>query len=389
MNQDCKHLKPIWSISENKPLVSIALLSPFSSAGIIHGGGFRSRQIKAILVRSGLNLIDVGKVSRLNFRLRVRYLAQMFCLRRLKFSLKNIFFKKNRQLWVNAVRTIENCVQQGAKAIIVEVGHSLNPYLLIEALNSRLPVVAIPHNLEALVPEQADPISGKSGFIAIKHEVALLKRCAYVFTISEEEAWFLRNVGCQADCLPYYPDSTDFDMLKLQRKSREQGYGSKILVLGSANNPPTRLGMEKIGRRIASHSHPSNNYFVLAGKGTENLWKYSGLKNVEQLGFVAEDKMTAVLNECRVALVCQKNGSGVLTRICNMLISGIPIVASKHAARSFIRMSGVYTYEESENLDELLEVQYPIPSIPDAPIKEYNNFCGILSEIVGIKRTGG
>ena len=74
-----------------------------------------------------------------------------------------------------------------------------------------------------------------------------------------------------------------------------------------------------------------------------------------------------------VACICyQKIGAGALTRICEMLIAGLPVIANNQAVRSYYGMKGIVEIQGLDDLEnglecaESLEGEIPVPAKPES-----------------------
>ena len=232
-----------------------------------------------------------------------------------------------------------------------------------------IPVVGICHNLESLAAEQVAPGFQWSLF---SKEIDLLAQCHMVVTISREETFLLNNMGMRPVFFPYFPVvSISTRMLQVREKrTREDKKG--ILLLGNVLNLQTRQGMEKMinfwERSKLFHKHEK---LIVAGYGTEKYLKNTSGNAVAFYGELANDEMDRLVTRVRAVLCYQETGAGSLTRICEMLIAGVPVLANSHAARSYYNMIGVHEFRELAGLPEALQRldtingEIPIPSPPD------------------------
>jgi len=241
-------------------------------------------------------------------------------------------------------------------------------------------IVGIPHNIESLVPKLTSGITDKTSPEWFMEEIKMLRQCDSVFAISTEETIILKQFGVKANYLPYYPCSDTLRYLKEIRDKREKRVNIKsknkrILMLGSAINAPTKEGM--INRiDFFSTGGPVALDLLIAGFGTDILKSYISNDNrIELLGELTSDQLSDLLIDTDALLVHQSVTSGALTRITEMLIAGIPVLANFESGRNYYRTDGLYIYHNDIQLMEYLEIEkFPVPAIPERPSFEISFF---------------
>jgi len=246
----------------------------------------------------------------------------------------------------------------------------------------KMKIIAIPQNVESLVrPNYAEQPAKKQTRHLVR-EIKELQACSAVFTISKEEQWLLQNLGVNAYYLPYYPTKQEFLRLLHTRKLRLQTAKNKFVILGTASNSPTRSGMVQLLSLLKWRGTEANSNIVIAGYGTESLISIAQEIGVTVIGGVSTEKLNDLLYSAKALLVHQSTGSGALTRIVEALISGIPVVASHHAARDYHGVAGVSVYHNSQGLDELLKTELPMPPVPPKPEEREEEFLNEISKIL-------
>lgn len=256
---------------------------------------------------------------------------------------------------------------------------------LFHSLDERsVPVAAFCHNLESLAPEQ---VRSRAASGLLKKETGLLARCRLVITISREETWLLRNLGIDACYLPYYPCRAIVQNMLRIREARKERSRSHFLLLGSACNLQSRAGMQALvrywdGQKLNEAAGP----LLIAGQQTEKSFP-PGLQpeGIRVRGTLSSEDLHRLLEEVRACIIYQESGAGALTRIPELLLAGIPVLANAHAARSFHHQPGVTEFQELDQLKELVsspsagwEAEPPPPEPPDC--------SGILLKIREILR---
>jgi len=241
---------------------------------------------------------------------------------------------------------------------------------------SGIPVAAVCHNIESLVASNVDPAHRLDLF---KLELEMFARCEIVITISREDTTLLNNFNDNANAVffPYYPVEDIRRRLTAIRRKREKTGGSKpkenYLMMGTAINNETREGMLKMIRRwetVGASAYGGK--LLVAGYDTDTfLGEVKSSDNVEFLGPLDNDEHDRRLSEIKAFTCYQERGGGALTRICEMLIAGVPVVANSHAARSYYDKKGVVEFRDFTGLgDALAEASrltgsIPVPEPPD------------------------
>lgn len=216
-------------------------------------------------------------------------------------------------------------------------------------------VLALPHNLESLVPGNMSLSGRRVSPNWLSEEIRALAACDAVFTISREEQWLLRLHGIMANYLPYYPSPEVEHFMREIRCARDANdRQNDLLLLGTAANRPTLDGMLNRLEFFASKRGLFRTLHVV-GFGTDRLQRlvspHSGIK---LHGAVDNQSLRALLLQVRAAIVHQTASSGALTRIPELLLAGVPVLANTDAARSYILQSGVHVYEDDAQLSVLL-----------------------------------
>ncbi len=340
-----------------------------------HGGNRRSAQILEIIERSQISITRMNR--QLLNRPRDRYLAGIGSLihpQTARFILKH-------QIQVQpSVKNIAFCGFQRQLYDRVLAQHTGNKLLIWEATKNYVApyvaqdrnfrVIALPHNLESFVPD--------AFYESLTTEIQSLVKADIVFCISREEEWLLRLHGANAHYLPYYPPTAIEQHLLTIRARRDPQ--DRYLILGSATNPPTRQGMiEQIEWLRQIRQHFSFEVDIV-GYGTESLKEYCDQSFVLH-GAIDEDRLTQFLIQAKAALVHQTASSGALTRIPELLIAGIPVVANGNACRSAFSYAGVSCYDDLfELLDRLNQPFAPPPTLP-RPVAAEKRFIDAVQQL--------
>ena len=325
------------------------------------GGSKRSLQVEEYWKQQGAEFIDE------KFLLPKKYTklqAIQWCVRAIRFIAQHVGWNKFPRLKdkFNAVLTyalrlpaIYDKYKGQDVVFLWENTNDVAALYLMKAAGAK--VIGYPHNLESLVPTQIDALSHKKAPYWLYEEVERLKLCDEVYAISKEETWLLQLFGVNAMYYPYYPPKEVKRML-LDIKSKREAYHQNTtqeksyLILGSATNPPTRMGMQRLLDYFDNEKDRDYEIHV-AGYNTESLT----LKDdsaIMNYGTVKTEELEELLISTDGIIIYQPTTSGALTRIVENRIAGIPIYANFGAARDFYNLPDVHVYESFEELEELL-----------------------------------
>ena len=328
-------------------------LDPFSD-----GGSKRSVQIRELLQAHGIQFIDdpfaipknASKRSLLKWSLRaVRFIRKHYP----KHSIKSLsrYLDLVRYYALRIPIVLDKYMDQDVD-FLWENTNNRDMLYLMKATGHR--VIALPHNLESLVES--------SSVNALNDEVDNLKRCDAVFAISKEETWLLRLLGINASYLPYYPPAEVESFLlsiRHRREQRQPNSRKKFTLLGSATNPPTRLGMQSLIDFASVKDLPFD--LLVAGYGTESLTKVCH-PHISFLGTLSSEELEKLLTDVDGVIIYQPPTTGALTRIPEMLLAGIPVFANFDATRNYFGVNGIISYFSFEEL--VLQLQEPTYAMP-------------------------
>ncbi len=261
----------------------------------------------------------------------------------------------------------------GQKLLIWEANRELFEIAPIVAKSAGYRVIALPHNIEALVSVPAERGGGPLDLRSLSHELYCLSQADAVFCISWEETWLLRQCGIPANFLPYYPPEDTVKSLENIRQLRVATEKNRFLIVGTVKNQPTLEGMLEQLNMLAKLRTQVPFEVDVAGYGSEVLAEHCNFEGLKLHGSVDQSFLDHLLTHAKAVLVHQKTGAGALTRIPEMLIAGIPVIANDQASRS-AAYEGVYLYEGAEALADLLTKEFghqPALSKPEQSEKRF------------------
>lgn len=330
------------------PLPSILGWSLFRPSASGNGGNARTEQIAELVKEAGFAYDVINRDgSHYPFTDRLRGLAEKTIHRERWPTLSASLLGYYRALLDQKLRA-----HVGPRVLLCE--DTVLPVPLWHARRLGFKTIALPHNVEALTGTSSD-------IKKLTAERAALRQADAVFCISDEDAWLWSNLELHAQVLPYFPLGERRRRLAALAAARPStpAINTPWLLLGTAHHPPTREGM----RTVLSWLQPALETglsVVVAGHGTAEL-DVGNLPGVTFAGSLSSEELDALLLRVRGLIVHQDRGTGALTRIPEALAAGLPVLASRIAARSTRSLSGVVRYETASDLRALIE------SIPGQP----------------------
>lgn len=342
-----------------------------------HGGERRVAQIAEIYASAGISVNEYKmRCTGFKWRYLIPFLSQTFSLYWLKMFLKPKTFYKYARYVLTAMPGTVPFFEQKPDVFVWQSTNEFFHNLCYLAKRNGKRVIAVPHNLEGLVPGCASGALGERAPKPFLREVEILKQCDSVFCISQEETWLLRLFGVNSHYLPYYPaGEAEHKMLEIRKKRSEVEQTNSLLLVGSALNSPTRMGMQQIIDWWKDNA-PTGWTLRVGGYQSDKKLVVPQCDCIVMLGELAQEQLDEELLHCAAQLIFQPATTGVLTRIVESQIAGIPVIANNVSARSHYEARGVYTFD---SLDELASVLSHGVEIPDRPAKpDYNQFISAI-----------
>ena len=323
-------------------------LDPFSD-----GGSKRSVQIREILEKNGIPFTDdtfaLPKNASWTQLIRWSLRAISFIRRHYpKGAIKSLshYFGLVKYYALRIPVVLDKYKNQDV-AFLWENTNDRDMLYLLKATGHQ--VIGMPHNIESLV-------FGKS-VKALGAEISNLRHCDLIFAISKEETWLFRLLGLNAHYLPYYPPEEAESFLlsiRQERARRESNSCKKFALLGSATNIPTKSGMQS----LVDYASTLDLSFelIVAGYGTESLKEVSH-PYISFRGTLSNEELKEMLVEIDGIIIYQPPTTGALTRIPEMLLTGIPVYANFDASRNYFGVNGIALYNTFDELFGMLGVQ--------------------------------
>jgi hypothetical protein len=259
-------------------------------------------------------------------------------------------------------------IDEGTELVLVDEPIYF-PEIMERANEYDIPLVAACQNIESLSLAQIEP---KRQHDLFRQEMDLLARVDLIISISREETVLLNNLGLPVLYFPYHPVDPIKSRLLRIREARKRSPKSGLLLIGNAENPVTREGILEVIRFWEKAFTPGvESRLIVAGFSTEKLKSASSSQAIDFAGSLSDLELDDLMTKVTACLCYQKSGAGALTRICEMLIAGVPVVANAHAARSYYGVQGLVEIADLPEIELGLsqivrwEGNIPVPPKPD------------------------
>jgi hypothetical protein len=356
-----------------------------------NGADKRTAQITEILENAGIESIFIKKDETDKIPLIQVLCRALIILKDLSHVIPISYFKNIRKIfkairdYIQTEKKLLPALHSDANIVLWECTRSDNFFVPIIAKKFKKKVIALPHNLESLVPQQKSSISLKTSPLWFNEEIMYLSTCDKVFCISKEEVLFLKLFGIDSHYLPYFPTKGIEIYFKNIRDKREnlpkqKDTCKKLLMIGSANNQPTRLGMiDRIKYFSSLESRLIN--LTIAGFHTQTLCEDIPIpEHIKIAGTLNSLELEKELLHTDAILIHQSASTGALTRITEMQVAGIPMILNFESARNYYNIEGLYVYENDNQLMEILKSKtFGDVLLPIRPSNEENVFIKNIS----------
>jgi hypothetical protein len=344
------------------------------------GGGYRrTSQLHEILTNAGIEILPVSRDSA--------------CSNLLKYALGFKFLLRTGLSQRCSLRLIRHhgaavarweavfLRHRGGNVVLWEDTHRNNQAIPYLARRFGYTVLAAPHNLENLVPREVHRAAEITAS-RVAEEIRFLRAAKAVVCISREEQWWLALHGITTDFLPYYPPrriAAYFGSIRERRQSVPQ---TRWLILGSAAYAPNYSGMTRLIETLKGLPNGGVLPVDIAGYQTEILKPLIAGTSYELHGEVDQPTLASLLAKAKATLVSQTAGAGALTRIPEMLLAGVPVIATPVAARSATHYPGVQVYASGQELFRLLQADPPRVPLLAQPADAEQRFLETLEQLV-------
>lgn len=177
-----------------------------------------------------------------------------------------------------------------------------------------------PHNIEFLVPNQMQGYF-KNLSSVFRTELSIFKMATSIHAISDFDATIIKCLGLEnVDVVPYTPVGRYLEELIYVRNCRVNSIKKEIMIIGSVSNPPTKKGLSELVWEIERCG--KKKYFLI-GFGTE-CFKSLESDKLSILGTVTSEVLKEKMSTCTAILIKQPQTTGILTRMIEANIAGVP-----------------------------------------------------------------
>ncbi|QPN65924.1 hypothetical protein [Synechococcus sp. CBW1006] len=220
---------------------------------------------------------------------------------------------------------------------VIQEGTGYGSLATVAEWRSRgLTTVLVPANIESLAPNfNAWAHRGRQ----VQHRFADERRwwamADFIFTISFEEAWWLRLHGIQAEVLPYFPAPSHQQFLETIRKERNPDPNLGFLWLADFRNPANLAGVSALVSYLYQAGAPPYPVQVV-GRGSEHLNECIPPDFIDSFNFrgeVSHSDLAELQCRCIAQLIVHPPTSGRLTRVVDSALAGIPVVGNTMALK--------------------------------------------------------
>lgn len=219
----------------------------------------------------------------------------------------------------------------------IDNGVSIAVMILFKIFNIKY--VCLPHNIEFLVPNQSSEFFRDAKY-SMYAELSGYQGALKIFTISRFDAAILSCKGLKASVFSYFPIKADIDSYSDVRASKyKESNVHEYLILGTSCYTPTYISIRNMLEIIRDSD---GDYRVsIVGFGTEKFSCYAS-DRVKILGALSDNDLLNVVRRCTAMLINQQQTTGMLTRIIEMNLCGLPqLVISDYFQAEGLEQYGV------------------------------------------------
>lgn len=193
-------------------------------------------------------------------------------------------------------------------------------------------VVLAPINVESLAPYPDSWTHSIPPLERFAVELPYYKESSAVFCISLEEYWMLGIMEAKTFYLPYIPPTQLMSKIDERRDERKKRTKSGLLYFANWYNSPNYLGL----KRLIEEGKHINRSIRIAGFGIDKVRPLiEGKKEFVVLGELSEEQLEEELRSCEKVFFNHFPTSGMLTRIPELILSGIPIDGNLPALKAY------------------------------------------------------
>ncbi|WP_414676037.1 hypothetical protein [Limnobacter sp.] len=322
-------------------------ITAYGSTVVAHGGTKRSAQVREIASENGYETYEFEGLRKYSIKAIKNPMKLLHSiLVTLKYMRHDLTMSGLFCSIVYGVELLKVLEKEKDVKCIIEIAAGKN-LLLANFLRVRgISYDIYPHNIEFLVPNQVQSYF-KNLSSVFKTELAIFKMATSIHTISDLDATIIKCLGLDdVDVVPYSPVGPYLDELIYIKNNRVNSIKKDIMIIGSVSNPPTRKGLSELIKEIEKFG--KRKYF-LVGVGTE-CFKSQESAKLTILGTVTSDVLKEKMSSCSAILIKQPQTTGILTRMIEASIAGIPIYILGDYAQA--KASGLKEVKLVSSIDE-------------------------------------
>ena len=187
-----------------------------------------------------------------------------------------------------------------------------------------------------------------AGIMDFANELQILARCDERLFISKLETGLIGGLGLTARYYPYVPVGGIRRRLTTirQRRSSIRREAGLFILIATASYAPIKRSCEWLIHRARDHGLPQGVRIIVAGAGTDGLLALGeSLPGIELKGWIEQDEMDELLARASAALVPQRFGFGVPTRLAELSCAGVPVIGDRHPTYSLDPPPGFYVVD--------------------------------------------
>ena len=176
----------------------------------------------------------------------------------------------------------------------------------------------------------------RAAFRYFSDELLLHAQTDCSWLLSKVEQGFLEASGISAEYLPFYPAGEAYEQLQQLRNRRSAGsIDNGLFVISGSGNQQNSVGLLDFLKTVDQKQLPENARIVVVGvEAIPKSWTQYFGERIQFRGWLCTPDFYKLLIQARAVLVPQVGGFGCITRIPEMLIAGIPVVADRIASNA-------------------------------------------------------
>jgi hypothetical protein len=189
-----------------------------------------------------------------------------------------------------------------------------------------------------------------AAIVDFANELQILAQCDERLFISKLETGLIGGLGLTARYYPYVPVGAIRSRLMSVRQKRAttRREAGLFIIIGTASYGPIKTSCEWLIKQVRDHGLPQGVRIIVAGAGTDALLRPGeSVPGIELRGWVEQEEMDELLTRAVAALIPQRFGFGVPTRLAELSCAGVPVIGDRHPTYSLDPPPGFYVVDAS------------------------------------------